>query len=221
MLLDLDDEMMCYIFLVISIVVVVSGQEENNYSSTFRDRDVNALIEELHKLSFENKEIVNVCSRIAKDNENLKTLIHTFFDKNEEFEQRFNFIEKNIPFSNNQQKNHRSDSNIHDVLPNNLTGIIGQGHRLIAKKNIPMLMPNKIYNNNPVKDKRLIQPGTSGKYFIEYHFGLTNIILELFLYLVDLCLHHYLKRISQNCFRQKMWLFNFTSESYASVVSLN
>lgn len=94
--------MMCYIFLVISIVVV-SGQEESKYA-TSRDRDVNALIEQLHKTSLENKEIVHLNLRILKENEHLKHLIKNLADKNVELERRVNVIEEIIPFQNDEAK---------------------------------------------------------------------------------------------------------------------
>lgn len=153
--------MMCYIFLVISIVIVVSGQEESHYSA-FRDRDVNALIGQLHKISLENKEIVNLNSRILKENENLKHFITKLADKNVELERRVKIIEKNIPFSNNERKNNGFESNIQKNIYKNMTEKYGQANREIAKKNDPMQMSRNFNAKNHTNAKRYIQRETSG-----------------------------------------------------------
>ena len=82
---------MYHSFFVISIVVIVLGQDESK-DTVFLDRDVSTLIEQLHKLSLENKKIVNFNSKILRENENLKHSIQNL-------ERRLYVIERNIPIS--------------------------------------------------------------------------------------------------------------------------
>ncbi|VDI59367.1 Hypothetical predicted protein [Mytilus galloprovincialis] len=139
---------MCYIILVISIVVVVSGQEESKQTA-FLDRDVNALIE--------------INSKILKENENLKNLIDTLADKNIELERRVNFIEKNVQFLKKEGTKNGFERNIQENINDNLTEKYGQVNREIAKKNYPMLMSRNLKDKNHTKDKRHTQRETTGE----------------------------------------------------------
>lgn len=138
---------MYHIFLVISIGVAVSGLNESKYA-TFLDGDVNRLIE--------------INSRILKENENFKHQIYTLANKNVELERRVNFIEQNIAVSNNYRKKHGFHSNIQVHLNENLTEINGKGYPFTSKINHPMLMSKNMNDNNHTKDKRQVTRRSSG-----------------------------------------------------------
>ncbi|VDH88883.1 Hypothetical predicted protein [Mytilus galloprovincialis] len=139
--------MMYHVFLVISIVVIVSGHEESKDSTTFRDCDMNALIDQIQKLSFENKEIVNFNSKILRENENLKHSIQNL-------ERRVYFVEQNIPIPNSQQSKQEFESSIQSNLFKNLTKNNSPDYLLTAKMNYPVLMSKKVNDNNHTRVKR-------------------------------------------------------------------
>ncbi|XP_063425639.1 uncharacterized protein LOC134709407 [Mytilus trossulus] len=147
--------MMYHAFLVISIVAKVLGQEKSK-DTAFFDRDVNALIEQLHTLSFENREIVNFNSKLLMENENLKHSIQNL-------ERRVHSIERNIPLPINQQHKQGFESSIHANLYKNVTKTNSQGYPLPSKIHHPMLMSKKMNENNHTKDKRQVKRGTSGE----------------------------------------------------------